>query len=356
MQMSDNIHHKCREIMAELGKAGEFEFWGEFEWLPKQKLEKRLKDILENDVDEKYYLSDTYIKEVNKSNVKCVLSGGMWDKINESARRVYDIDKWSPTLHCAGGGNTEPKIKVPSATKKGYEVATTGDSINLTHPRSTTRRGRVGKQVSQTLDCACNQAIVEPQLKQVGTYKKEIVKRTNETPKEINEYLKENKNGYTLKQISELSGIKKTTIEHYFRTDKSRAIPSKEDWFKLKNILKLDDRFDSVITETENKISTFESTSRVYNDEVAPTLTCGDSSLHSIDYRIRKLTPRECFRLQDFPDSFLDNLKYGTDEQLISNSQLYRQAGNSISVNVMEMIFRQIEKSRDNNLLGGLFS
>jgi DNA (cytosine-5)-methyltransferase 1 len=50
------------------------------------------------------------------------------------------------------------------------------------------------------------------------------------------------------------------------------------------------------------------------------------------DYRIRKLTPRECFRLQDFPDTF---------KFVVSNSQLYKQAGNSISANVMEMIFNQ---------------
>jgi DNA (cytosine-5)-methyltransferase 1 len=56
------------------------------------------------------------------------------------------------------------------------------------------------------------------------------------------------------------------------------------------------------------------------------------------NYRIRKLTPVECFRLQDFPDSF---------KFVVSNTQLYKQAGNSISVNMMEMIFNQIELSRN---------
>ena len=64
------------------------------------------------------------------------------------------------------------------------------------------------------------------------------------------------------------------------------------------------------------------------------------------DFRIRKLTPLECFRLQDFPDSF---------KFVVSNSQLYKQAGNSISANIMEMIFKQIEKSRNESCLGGLF-
>ena len=56
----------------------------------------------------------------------------------------------------------QPKqIKVNSATSKGYEVAKEGDSINYSVPTSKTRRGRVGKGVAQTLDTACNQAVME---------------------------------------------------------------------------------------------------------------------------------------------------------------------------------------------------
>jgi len=55
----------------------------------------------------------------------------------------------------------QPKqIKVNSATSKGYEVAEEGDSINYSVPNSKTRRGRVGKGVAQTLDTACNQAVM----------------------------------------------------------------------------------------------------------------------------------------------------------------------------------------------------
>lgn len=50
-----------------------------------------------------------------------------------------------------GGGNREPMILVRANTKKGYEVAELGDSINLEYPNSTTRRGRVGKQIAQTI-------------------------------------------------------------------------------------------------------------------------------------------------------------------------------------------------------------
>jgi DNA (cytosine-5)-methyltransferase 1 len=53
------------------------------------------------------------------------------------------------------------KIEVRSATCQGYEVATEGDSINLSNPNSETRRGRVGKGKAQTLETSCNQAVVD---------------------------------------------------------------------------------------------------------------------------------------------------------------------------------------------------
>lgn len=61
-------------------------------------------------------------------------------------------------------------IKVREATKQGYAIATTGDSINLEQPNSKTRRGRVGKQMANTLTCSCNQGVVEEfnKIKEIG--------------------------------------------------------------------------------------------------------------------------------------------------------------------------------------------
>lgn len=64
-------------------------------------------------------------------------------------------------------------------------------------------------------------------------------------------------------------------------------------------------------------------------------------SLLSCTNRIRKLTPLECWRLQDFPDEAHEKAKAAG----VSDSQLYKQAGNSITVAVMEMILRQIDKT-----------
>jgi len=115
-----------------------------------------------------------------------------------------------------------------------------------------------------------------------------------------------------------------------------------------KNILKSDEPFLNCIALCEGK--DFEQKRRIFDiNGIAPTLLtdCHTIKIKADDkFKIRKLTPRECFRLQDFPDSF---------KFVVSNSQLYKQAGNSISVNVIEMIFRQIEKSRTISCMNRLF-
>lgn len=75
-------------------------------------------------------------------------------------------------------------------------------------------------------------------------------------------------------------------------------------------------------------------------DGLAPTLT--SNSYHennhlSFGYRIRKLTPRECWRLQGFPDWVFDKA-----QEVNSNSQLYKQAGNSVTVSVIAAIAKKL--------------
>lgn len=109
-------------------------------------------------------------------------------------------------------------IAIKEATKKGYTIAEVGDSINLEQPNSKTRRGRVGKEIANTLTCGCHQ----------GT-------------------------------------------------------------------------FDG--------------------------------------YRIRKLTPKECFRLQGWNDEDFEKAA-----KLCSDNQLYKQAGNGVSVPVIYEIAKNLEK------------
>lgn len=176
---------------------------------------------------------------------------------NPQTGRVYGTDGVSPTLNTMQGGGREPKIAIPTltpdrinkrqngrrfkengdpmftltaqdkhgvlvreATKKGYDITTVGDSINISQPNSKTRRGRVGHGIANTLVTGSEQA----------------------------------------------------------------------------------------------------------------TLTS--------EYRIRKLTPRECWRLQAFPDELFDKAQQAG----LSDSQLYKQAGNSVTVNVIEYIGKMIER------------
>ena len=74
---------------------------------------------------------------------------------------------------------------------------------------------------------------------------------------------------------------------------------------------------------------------------VAKTIPTGDSQGTLDGFRIRKLTPRECWRLMGFDDADFDKAQAAG----ISNTQLYKQAGNSIVVNCLEAIFNGIEWS-----------
>lgn len=86
----------------------------------------------------------------------------------------------------------------------------------------------------------------------------------------------------------------------------------------------------------------------VYNTEgLSPTLDTMQSVNHnncalieednSCNLRIRKLTPKECWRLMGF-----DDVDFEKAEKINSNTQLYKQAGNSIVVNVLEAIFKEL--------------
>ena len=157
-------------------------------------LKLRLKDMLDDEVDEKFYLSnkgvngllnafvdgrehkpnlmtneteysptiDTRVGSqthrspyIDESSNKIKQVGQLYPNSgNPQAGRVYNADGISPAMDTCSGGNRMPKVIVREATKKGYAEAEVGDSVNIGQPNRKTRRGRVGKQVSQTLTTA----------------------------------------------------------------------------------------------------------------------------------------------------------------------------------------------------------
>ena len=183
---------------------------------------------------------------------------------NPNQGRVYSPEGIAPCLNTAGGGNLEPMILVRTNTKLGYDIAELGDSINLEYPNSTTRRGRVGKQVAQTITTS-------PQIGAVvGGEVKDVSEPINPMP----------------------DGTCRTLKSQYYKTSKANF----------------------------ERCTTFGATG------VKEGLA------------IRKLTPKECFRLMGFDDTDVDKLTANG----ISNTQLYKMAGNSIVVTVLEHLFRQI--------------
>ena len=128
-----------------------------FEFPKKQELKLKLKDMLEEEVEEKYYLSNEMIKNITQVNKdEYNLNYYNYDEMN----RVYTDQSCCPALRTMTGGNRQPKILIKNATKQGYLEAIEGDSINLAYPTSNTRRGRVGNQVSQTLQTSDNMGVV----------------------------------------------------------------------------------------------------------------------------------------------------------------------------------------------------
>ncbi|EMZ8519114.1 DNA cytosine methyltransferase [Listeria monocytogenes] len=95
-----------------------------------------------------------------------IVSGELEGTGREQSNRVYSEKGLAPTLSTMQGGGQEPKVLlVREATKKGYAEAAKYDGINLSMPESGTRRGRVGKQMTSTLDTGCQQGVVVEEIR-----------------------------------------------------------------------------------------------------------------------------------------------------------------------------------------------
>lgn len=252
----------------------------------------RLKDVLEDEVDEKYYISDDKVQRfltnlnsnnsllydpcqvkregksreyndycptltsrdykdlrlVNENVVKQVGNisecNGNWK--NPQVGRIYDPDGCSPTLNTCGGGSHEPKI-----------VCGIDKSVNDT------------KQIEYANCITAREDRGISNRKSEGTAVLQVVGNVNPSGNGMN---------------------------------------------------------GNVFSE----------------DGLAPTLTTnkGEGNKILTGIRIRKLTPKECFRLMGFSDS-----AYDAASKVVSNSQLYKQSGNSIVVDVLYYILVELYKA-----------
>lgn len=149
--------------------------------------------------------------------------------------------------------------------------------------------------------------------------------------------------GKSIRALAKVLGVPTTMVEHWFRMDSYFAIPDAELWENIKTELGITStEFDETIITFEERPGVYEKSERCYfADGIAPTLTSASAGKEKIivegetmqDVRIRKLTPKECFRLMGFDDA-----DYEKAAAVNSNTQLYKQAGNSIGVPVVEHI------------------
>jgi DNA (cytosine-5)-methyltransferase 1 len=131
-----------------------------FDWPKPVELKLFLKDILEKEVDEKYTLSQLYADRISLNTDKVLPQGNAYKIIgttqNPNAKGTNSRHWIYDTEFCVGCLNAtmykQPhQILIRNATKKGYLEAKPGDGINLEHPDSKTRRGRVQPAMSSTL-------------------------------------------------------------------------------------------------------------------------------------------------------------------------------------------------------------
>jgi DNA (cytosine-5)-methyltransferase 1 len=126
-------------------------------------LVKRLKDVLDSEVDEKYFLSDKMIDcLVNHKSEKFTVTTPFLNETDTARTLRTEMAKMGRQDNYFDVNKIE-FINIHANTAKGYDIATENDSINFSVPNSETRRGRVGKGVAQTLDTACNQGVLTNQ-------------------------------------------------------------------------------------------------------------------------------------------------------------------------------------------------
>lgn len=279
-------------------------------------LEHRLKDILENNVDERYYLSDEQVSRIKLSSFnqargriqesdvsqtlcardykdpKCVRVGGLYDKdgSRHQAGSIYDPNGVCATLSTMQGGNQEPII-----------VASRGRNPDNPSDRS------AGQKLEQRLD-PNRQGITNTITSvQKDNYVAVLIDDTykNREPREYEDYSPTLRAGR--------SGLK-------VRTANKKGYDIATDG----------DGVDLSYPQSKTRRG------RVGHG-VSKTIMTSDQMAVVNGYRIRKLTPLECWRLMGFDD---DDFKKA--EQVNSNTQLYKQAGNSIVVNVLEGILKNL--------------
>lgn len=289
---------------------------------------------------------------------------------------VVDIDGISKCL-TSGHSNTpkimesieEPKLFIKQATKKGYVEISPGGVFDASYPESKTRRGRVqdNGEVSPTLTAGgeppCYFEGVEPRILQKprgfnkGAMLKNCPTITSNSWESINFVYEPNvltpkrtEYGKALRKDYDAGRIKESRHNMTELEPRKDGISNTITTVQKDNLLVVPEVLGISVHPNSRKLE-FKGLESV--SEISPTLRATDYKCpHTVwetdknivqNYRIRKLTPRECFRFMGVSEEDIDKLQSSG----VSKTQQYKMAGNSIVVDVLYYIFKKmfVEKS-----------
>lgn len=369
-------------VLSILGEHDPYEFHSGFE------LDIRLKDILESEVDEKYYLSKE-VQDRFKPNDKfkdmsgnivgttapdfrtigqrdlCYQEnsvmgtlvatdykqpkqiveriGGLFDdeKHIRQAGGVYNVDGLSPTLTAMYNGYKQPCVIDNS--NKPYFVDRQGRVQEFDLKENYIQWDTSKKQYNSQQD----RAFYDEKLS--GTIATNAMANVIENSEPL---ICASRGRNPENPSDRTAGIKlEQRLEiNYSGTSNTITTVQKDNYVLEPNVLRAE--YDDIISEQcENNVNivigSTQKNAYVGNGEMSPTLTSamgtGGGHIPMIgnipNFRIRKLTPKECWRLMGIDDECFDKA-----QQVNSNSQLYKQAGNGIVVDVLYYIFKQLFK------------
>jgi DNA (cytosine-5)-methyltransferase 1 len=283
---------------------------------------------------------------------------------NPQRGRVYGTDGISPSLNTVGGGGLEPKVAIPVLTPDRAEKRQNGrrfkeDGEPMFTITAQDRHGvmvkeatKPGEQVSQKVVSFDRKNGIGDELEIAHTLNASDWRGLNRNqaqnavmvneqkvailrPKRT-EYGKAIRKDYESGKVDE-SRHNMTKLEPVFDGVSNTITTVQKD-----NLL-LDQRYIDGMSDAylQSKNGTFGKINEYPLDGCAPTLTATcykEPDMIRRGFRIRKLTPKECWRLQGFPDWSFERARADG----ISDSQLYKQAGNSVTVNVVYEIAKRL--------------
>lgn len=330
-------------VLSILGEHDPYEFHNGFE------LDIRLKDILEFNVDEKYYLSKE-VQDRFKPNDKFKdMSGNIVGTTAPDFRTIGQRDLCYQENGIMG-------TLVATDYKQPKQIVERIDSSNK--PYFVDRQGRI-----QEFDLKENYIQWDTSKKQYNSQQDRafydeklsgtIATNAMANVIENSEPLICASRGRNVENPSDRTSGTHTEQRleiNYSGTSNTLTTVQKDNYVLEPNVLRVEHN-DTIDKQCENNVNIIigstQKNAYVGNGEMSPTLTSamgtGGGHIPMIgnipNFRIRKLTPKECWRLMGIDDECFDKA-----EQVNSNSQLYKQAGNGIVVNVLYYIFKELFK------------